>query len=93
MMCMSSPLNLWQLRTSSYLLLLLFVFIIFVFLQLPLHHNSFTERSEWEGWADAVDALTAKLEGIRSKVYGFRWDHVGVRDAVGLVRRRLDGIR
>jgi hypothetical protein len=92
LMCMSSPLNLWQLRTSSYLLLLLFVFIIFVFLQLPLHHNSSMERSEWEGRADAMDVLTTKLEAIGRDLDGIRQDHDGVRDAVGLFRRHLGGI-
>ena len=87
-----SPLDLWRSWTPSSLLLLPFVFVIFVLLQLPLHHNSSTERSEWQARADTVDALSAELEGIGRELDGVRRDHDGVRDMVGSLRRRLDRI-
>jgi hypothetical protein len=81
------------LRTPSSLFLLLIVFVIFASLQLLPHHNSSTEKLEWEGWADTMDVLIAELEGIVRELDGFRQDHVGVRDAVRLLRRLLDVIR
>lgn len=97
-----SPIDLWQARTPTSLLLLPVVFVIYVLLQLPLHFNSKTENAptihslsntEWKGRQRQVDKLSTELNDVGKELSAVKGEHAQIKGMVGSLRRRLDKLK
>lgn len=93
-----NPIDLWQQRTITSLLLLPIVFIIFILFQLPLHYNSTTETSqtahtlspkEWKGRAKDVTKLSNELNTVEKELDTVKDEQTEIRGMVKGLRRRL----
>lgn len=98
------PIDLWQSRTPTSLLLLPLVFILFVVLQLPLHYNSTNtennaatihslSRMEWKGRARDVDKYSKELKEVEKELDTVKGDQVEIRGMVSVLRRRLGDMK
>lgn len=84
-----NPIDLWQSRTPTSLLLLPFVFFVYIILKLPLHYNSKTETKEWKGRAKDVDKLSNELNDVKSELDTVKDDQKEIKGMVTSLRRRL----
>ena len=84
-----NPIDLWEKRTFTSLLLLPFIFILYILLHLPLHYNSSTEKNKWKGRAKQVDILSTELNKVGNELENVKGDQVELKRGVASLRRRL----
>ncbi|KAL9185033.1 hypothetical protein ACHAXT_002810 [Thalassiosira profunda] len=84
-----NPIDLWQSRTPTSLLLLPFVFIIYILLQLPLDYNSATARNALRGRAKDISKLSTELSRVEKELDAVKGNQAEIKGMVGSLRRRL----
>jgi len=92
-----SPIDLWDKRTPTALLLLPIVFCIYVILQLPLHYNAKNtvrtvndlSETEWKGRAREVDELSNDLNHVKKELGTVQKNHKRIQGAVHELKHRL----
>ena len=84
-----NPIDLWEKRTFTSLLLLPFIFLLYILLHLPLHYNSSTEKNKWKGRAKQVDILSTELSKVGNELENVKGDQVELKRDVASLRRRL----
>ena len=84
-----NPIDLWEKRTFTSLLLLPFIFLLYILLHLPLHYNSSTEKNKWKGRAKQVDILSTELNKVGNELENVKGDQVELKRDVASLRRRL----
>ncbi|KAK1733040.1 hypothetical protein QTG54_016178 [Skeletonema marinoi] len=96
-----SPIDLWDKRTATSLLLLPIVFCIYVILQLPLHYNAKNNvrtandlsETEWKGRAREVDELSSKLHHVKNELKCVNKNHKRIKGTVQALRHRLHHLK
>ena len=88
-----NPIDLWEKRTFTSLLLLPFIFLLYILLHLPLHYNSSTEKNKWKGRAKQVDILSTELNKVGNELENVKDDQVELKRGVASLRRRLSKMK
>ena len=88
-----NPIDLWEKRTFTSLLLLPFIFLLYILLHLPLHYNSSTEKNKWKGRAKQVDILSTELNKVGNELENVKDDQVELKRGVASLRRRLGNMK
>mmetsp|Transcript_7683 Transcript_7683/g.12671 ORF Transcript_7683/g.12671 Transcript_7683/m.12671 type:complete len:237 (-) Transcript_7683:23-733(-) len=96
-----SPIDLWEKRTATSLLLLPIVFCIYAILQLPLHYNSKNtvrkvndlSETEWKGRAREVDELSNKLHHVKKELRSVNKNQQQMKGTVHALRHRLHHLK
>jgi hypothetical protein len=96
-----SPIDLWDKRTPTSLLLLPIVFIIYTLLQLPLHYNAKNtvrtvndlSETEWKGRAREVDELSNNLHHVKNELGTVKKNQKQIKGAVHELKHRLQYLK